>query len=68
MNNPVVLYNLMIHAIQYKEFEEAYKYAQELDDIVGYRYYVDYVESQEIINESNKDKCLIRYNKFIEED
>ena len=65
MNNPVVLYNLMIHAIQYKEFEEAYKYAQELDDIVGYRYYIDYVENEEI---KDKDKCLKRYNKFIEED
>lgn len=65
MNNPIVLYNLMIHAIQYKEFEEAYKYAQELDDIVGYRYYVDYVENEEIKYEANKDKCLKRYNKFI---
>lgn len=65
MNNPVVLYNLMMNAIQYGEYEEAYRYAQELDDIVGYRYYIDYVENEEIKYEANKDKCLTRYNRFI---
>lgn len=65
MNNPVVLYNLMIHCIEYKEYEEAYRYAQELDDIVGYNYYVLYVQDQYYKREANKDKCLKRYNKFI---
>ena len=62
MTNPIVLYNLMIHAIQYKEFKEAYKYAEELDKIIGYDYYIYYVENEET---KDKDKCLVRYNKFI---
>lgn len=35
---------------------------EELDKIVGYDYYIYYVENEEI---KDKDKCLIRYNKFI---
>ena len=65
MNNPVVLYNLMMNAIQYGEYEEAVRYATELDDIVGYNYYVLYVQDQYYKREAEKDKCLKRYNKFI---
>jgi hypothetical protein len=65
MNNPVVLYNLMIHCIEYKEYEDAKHYAEELDKIIGYDYYIYYVENEEIKYEANKDKCLKRYNKFI---
>lgn len=58
MTNPVVLYNLMIHCIEYNEFEDALYYAEELDKIVGYNYYVDYVES-----EITKAKTLGRRNR-----
>jgi len=65
MTNPVVLYNLMIHCIEYKEYEDAKHYAEELDKIIGYNYYIYYVDNEEI---KDKDKCLIRYNKFVKED
>ena len=46
MNNPVVLYNLMIHALMYEEYDNAIMYAKELDEIVGYDHYILYIQEQ----------------------
>lgn len=57
MSNPVVLYSLMVNCVQNGEFENALYYAGELDEILGYNYYVDYVES-EMVKARNLDRIL----------
>lgn len=65
MNEPITLYNLMQYYIDIKEYDTALEYAKKLDNIVNYEYYESYVISEQMKEESNKDKCLIKYNKFI---
>lgn len=46
MNEAIILMNSMGKAVEEGEYEIAMAYAQQLDKIVGYKYYSTFVENQ----------------------
>lgn len=62
MIKPEVIYLLIEEMIEKRNWEEAFKYAKQLDKGIGY--FTKYVITKKIISEMEQDKILQEYYEF----